>query len=83
MIKLELGENQLYREQAEEEIVSETNIKLSGLWLQDTYYDRKQEVYYSLAILDRQKAAQALQNEYMMFIGRAERRYQQALTLFS
>ena len=83
VIKLELGENQLYREQAAEEIVSETNIKLSGLWLQDTYYDRKQKVYYALAILDRQKAAQALQNEYMMFIDRAERGYQQTLTLFS
>jgi hypothetical protein len=60
------------QDQSSEEVLATTNITLSGLMINDRYYNKKKNICYALAILDKQIAANVMHSEILSLNHKAE-----------
>jgi len=82
-LKFEDRSGDIFQDQSSEELLETTNITLSGLKIEDRYFDKKNKICYALAILDKRIASKAIYNEILTLKNGANTSFESAKDLLS
>lgn len=67
ILKFEDSDARRYQEQALQQVAAATSITLAGLRIVNLFFDKKQKMHYTLAVLERRVAANALLQEWVIW----------------